>query len=81
MGFKRDWKGSLRQIRRTFSHRYVGGTCTGGKHVVLIVTEIRQEGPSKGRWITEEITSDEARKRAAQLLQAANEADAWNREN
>lgn len=81
MSVKRDWFGVGQPPRVSFCHRTVDGVHTGSGYRVHISTVIGDErGPEAGRRIVEWLTSEEARKRAQEMIKMADTADRRNAE-
>lgn len=75
----KSWQGVGQEPAVHGVHRYDDGTLVDYRYQVLNRVEIKDENRREnGRLIAEWMTSQMARERAAQLLAAADEADAKN---
>ncbi|MER6605678.1 hypothetical protein ABT282_07130 [Streptomyces sp. NPDC000927] len=80
MSLKKLWKGAMLAPLVHPVHKYSEtGVLTECSYMVAVVTEVRDEGHKEHRReIVHRMTSDMARRRAQELIEAADEADRKN---
>lgn len=77
-----QWSGAvLAPVARLF-HRHINGVFTGAEYGVSVVMEVRdpKRPQHEGRWVVHEMTPAMARRRAEELITAADDADRKNKE-
>lgn len=74
---KRTWYGKLTNVGRRIVHHYEGNTCVGSEYVVYLAAKLDRE---RDRVIMLDMTPDMARFYARQLMEYADQTDAYNKD-